>query len=39
MLHKEYDRKGSAEKGIFVREPEGAWHQDKLFGGKPRVVK
>jgi hypothetical protein len=26
-------------KKIFGREPQGAWHQDELIGGKPPVVK
>jgi hypothetical protein len=39
MLHKEYDRKDSVEKIIYDREPQGAWHQDQMFGGKPQVVK
>jgi hypothetical protein len=34
MLHKDYDRKGSAEKEISVRDPEVAWPRDELFGGK-----
>jgi hypothetical protein len=38
MLHKDYDRKGSAEK-ISGRESQGAWLEDELIGGKPRVVK
>jgi hypothetical protein len=40
MLHKNYDRKGSVgEKKICGREPQGAWRQDELIGGKPLVVK
>jgi hypothetical protein len=27
------------KKGISGREPQGAWRQDKLIGGKPTVVK
>jgi hypothetical protein len=38
ILHKDYDRKGSVEK-ISGREPQEAWSQDKLIGGKPSVVK
>jgi hypothetical protein len=38
MLHKGYYRKGSVEK-ISGRDPQGAWRQDELFGGKPPVVK
>jgi hypothetical protein len=38
MLHKDYDRKGSLEK-IFGPEPQSAWLQDELIGGKPSVVK
>jgi hypothetical protein len=26
-------------KKISGRDPRGAWHQDKLIGGKPPVVK
>jgi hypothetical protein len=39
MLYKDYDRKGSVEKKISGREPQGSWHQDKLIGGKPPVAK
>jgi hypothetical protein len=39
MLHKDYDRKGSVEKKNACREYQGTWHQDKLIGGKPPVVK
>jgi hypothetical protein len=38
MSHKDYDPKSSLKK-ISVREPQGAWRQDELIGGKPRVVK
>jgi hypothetical protein len=34
MLHKDYDRKGSVEKRISGREPQGVWRQDELIGGK-----
>jgi hypothetical protein len=39
MLHKDYDRKGSVVKKMSSREPQGAWRQDELIGGKPPVVK
>jgi hypothetical protein len=39
MLHKNYDRKGSVAKNISARDPQGAWRQDELIGGKPPVVK
>jgi hypothetical protein len=39
MLRKDYDRKGSVEKKSSVRDPQGAWRQDKLIGGKSPVVK
>jgi hypothetical protein len=40
MLHKDYDSKGSvAKKTVSGREPQEAWGQDKLIGGKPPVVK
>jgi hypothetical protein len=35
MLRKDYDGKGSAES----REPQGAWRQSELIGGKPPIVK
>jgi hypothetical protein len=39
MLHKHNDLKGSvAKKKIFRRDPQGAWRQDELIGGKPPVV-
>jgi hypothetical protein len=38
MLHKDYDRKGSTEKKISVRLPQGAWRQE-LIDGKAPVVK
>jgi hypothetical protein len=38
MLHKDYDRKGSVKK-ISGREPQGAWRQDELIGGKLPDVK
>jgi hypothetical protein len=40
MLHKDYDPKGSAAKRKNSgHEPQEAWHQDELIGGKPSVVK
>jgi hypothetical protein len=39
MLHKDYDLKGSVERRISGRHPQGAWRQDELIGGKLPVVK
>jgi hypothetical protein len=39
MLHKDYDRKGSIEKKNSGCDPQGAWRQDELIGGKLPVVK
>jgi hypothetical protein len=39
MLQKDYDHKGYVEKKISGRDPQGAWRQDELIGGKPPVVK
>jgi hypothetical protein len=39
MLRNDYDRKGSVEKRISGREPQGAWRQDEVIGGKQPVVK
>jgi hypothetical protein len=39
MLHKDYDCKGSVEKEISGRDPQGAWRKGELIGGKPLVVK
>jgi hypothetical protein len=39
MLYKDYDSKGSVEKNISGREPQGAWRQDELIDGKPPIVK
>jgi hypothetical protein len=39
MLHKDYDRKGAVEQIISGREPQKAWRQDEVMGGKPPVVK
>jgi hypothetical protein len=38
LLHNDYDRHSSVEK-ISGRDPQGAWSQDELIGGKPPVVK
>jgi hypothetical protein len=38
VLHRDYDSKGSVEK-ISGRESQKAWHQDKLIGGKPSVLR
>jgi hypothetical protein len=38
MLHKYYDRKCSVKK-IIGRDPQGAYRQDELIGGKPPVEK
>jgi hypothetical protein len=36
----DYNRTGSvAKKKTFGHEPQEAWHQDKLIGSKPPVVK
>jgi hypothetical protein len=41
MLHKDYDRKGSVEKKTKIsgRQPQGAWCQNELIGGKLPLVK
>jgi hypothetical protein len=39
MLHKDNDRKGSVERKISVRDPQGACGQYELTRGKPAVVK
>jgi hypothetical protein len=39
MLDKNYDHKGSVAKKISGRDPQEAWCQDELIGGKPPVVK
>jgi hypothetical protein len=39
MSDKDYDRKGSTEKKISGRDPEGAWRQAEVIGGKTPVVK
>jgi hypothetical protein len=38
MLHKHYERKVSVAKIISGREPQRAWRQDELLGGKLSVV-
>jgi hypothetical protein len=39
-FHFHYHCKGSvAKKNIAGRDPQGAWRQDELIGGKPPVVK
>jgi hypothetical protein len=39
MLHKNYDRKGSIAKKKSGRDPQEAWCEDELIGGKLPVVK
>jgi hypothetical protein len=40
MLQKDYDHKGSIiNMKISDREPQGAWRQDELTGGKPPIAK
>jgi hypothetical protein len=39
MLHKDYYRKGAVAKKISGRDPQRAWRQGELIGGKPPVVK
>jgi hypothetical protein len=39
MFHKDYNRKGSAEKKIDGHETQGVRRQDELIGGKLPVVK
>jgi hypothetical protein len=39
ILHKNYYRKGSVEKGISGRESQGAWRPDEMIDGEPPVVK
>jgi hypothetical protein len=38
-VHKDYYRKGSVGSKNLGRGSQGAWRQDKLFGGKPPVLK
>jgi hypothetical protein len=39
MLHNDYDSKGSVAKNNSDHEPQEAWRQDELIGGKLLVVK
>jgi hypothetical protein len=39
LLRKDYYPKGSVEKRISGREPQGGWRQNELIDGKPPVVK
>jgi hypothetical protein len=40
ILHKDYDSKSPVGgKNPSGRDPQGAWHQDELIGGKSPVVK
>jgi hypothetical protein len=41
MLQKDYDRKGPVahKTKLSDHDPQEAWRQDKLIGGKPPVVK
>jgi hypothetical protein len=39
MLRKDYNRNGSVAKKKIDHEPQGAWQQDELIGGKPPAVK
>jgi hypothetical protein len=39
MLHKDYDVKGLAGEKKSGCDPQGAWCQEKLIGGKPLAVK
>jgi hypothetical protein len=40
MLHIDYDRNSSIEeRKVNGCEPQGAWRQDELMGGKPPIVK
>jgi hypothetical protein len=38
MLHNDYNRKGSVAEKISGRDPQGAWRQDELIGGKTPAV-
>jgi hypothetical protein len=33
-VHKDYDHKGSVGEKVSGRDPQKAWHQDELVGGK-----
>jgi hypothetical protein len=39
MLHKDYDPKGLVAKENSAHEPQEAWRQDEMIGGKPPAVK
>jgi hypothetical protein len=39
MLHKDYVRKGLVAKYNYFYEPQEAWRQDELIGGKLPVLK
>jgi hypothetical protein len=39
MLRDDYDCKVSVEKKISGRKSQWTWRQEKLFGGKPPIVK
>jgi hypothetical protein len=39
VLQKDYDSKGSVQQKFAGHDPQGAWQQDELMGGKPPVVK
>jgi hypothetical protein len=39
MLHKDYEGKGSVDKNISGREPQGASRKNELIGDKPQAVK
>jgi hypothetical protein len=38
MVRKDYEGKGSVKR-ICGRDPQKAWHQDELIGGKPPAIK
>jgi hypothetical protein len=39
MIHKDYNCKGSVTKQKSGCDPQGAWRQEELIGGKPPVIK
>jgi hypothetical protein len=39
MLYKDYNLKSSITKKNPGSDPQGAWRQDELIGGKPPIVK
>jgi hypothetical protein len=39
LFQKDYERKSSVTKKISGRDPQRAWRQEELIGGKPPVVK